>query len=78
MPIEWIAGIGVPIISGVIALWVRAHLRQSQRLDDMQKTNSRDHREIHQKIDDTDGKSAKRHSIVIDKIEKIWQHLSKD
>ncbi len=68
---QWIAAIGVPIFGGIIALWVRSHLRLQDKLD----KNDSDHGKIRQEISDLDDKSAHRHGVVRDKIDQIWQHL---
>ena len=72
---RWIAGIGIPIVSGVGWFVIHAHRRQVERLDELNKSNSDAHMDIHTKIDAMDRKSEERHHVVRDKIEKVWQHL---
>lgn len=75
---HWAAAFGVPLISGVITLWVRAHLTQTKRIDDLAKSNTEAHQRLHEKIDKLDSKSQAQHSVVRDKIERILEYLIKD
>ncbi len=68
---HWFAAIGIPLLLGVFGIWWRAHINLS-------KTNTEAHRTIHDKIDQLDQKSEKRHNIVIDMIVRILHGKDKD
>ena len=74
-PWQFVGLVGLSIITGLCGLWLYLHRRQAERIDKLNETNNKAHKDIHKKIDALDEKSAERHNIVRDKIEQVWLHL---
>ena len=68
--LPYIVGVGIPILGGLFAIWLRVDSRQDQALGRLAEQNQNEHDEIIRQM-------SEQHGSLRDKIEKIWQHLSK-
>lgn len=68
--LPYIVGVGIPILGGLFAIWLRVEARQDQALGNLARQNQAEHDEIIKQM-------TNQHGLLRDKIEKIWQHLSR-
>ena len=59
----------VPLIGGLAALWWKVESRQDKKIDTIQHTNGKEHKDLHDKIDSN-------HHAIRDRLDNIWKHLS--
>jgi hypothetical protein len=64
-----ITAILVPIIGGLIAVWWKVESRQDKKIETLQQTNGKEHKDLHDKIESN-------HHAIRDRLDNIWKHLS--
>jgi hypothetical protein len=66
--IIFLAGATITVCLAVFGVWFKLHHRQETKLETLQITNGKEHRDLHDKID-------ANHHALRDRLDKIWQHM---
>jgi hypothetical protein len=66
----WVLGAIGAIAVFMFGLWWKIESRQDQKIDESAKQNGKEHKDLHAKIDSN-------HHSIRDRLENIWQHISK-
>ena len=61
--------VAVPIIGGLLTLWWKIESRQDRKIESLQVTNGKEHKDLNDKIDSN-------HHAIRDRLDNLWKHLS--